>query len=569
MQTLSRIQGFVGDWRNLLALGSLVPLGAWIYSRLWMVNPAILGDEYIYSISARKVQPWDPAPVADFSNYLFNLVYQSTNLCGDNFYNCGKLLNLGFFLGFVFTVFLVASKFLPFWAAYGFMAATALSPLSVYVSMFLPESMYFFFIGLVLVATLRAIKNFNYVNWAVVGASIAMASLVKPHAWLSSIAIGLTLVIIGLTNKTLGFKVTILSAAALVSTAAISRLAVGLAVGGPKALGFFGVYLGESVVEQVVSRTGPNDLASEGFSPVDGVIALFGTQLNTHLLSVLALMGIAVVGLIVALIDLIRTRTLKPASGFGLLVFIWLFSMILEIVIFTGWVTGSGDDHTTRVLLRYYDFLFVIVPLAGLAVFAANFQLKVNILLRWTLTIAVAAMITPAFSGYFGTLTIQIADAPNLAGLVVNQEIFNAAAIVGICAVILFATFPKYVVWSFLALLPVTLVGTGWQIQDQYQGFRGNLSSADKAGRFISDNFTQEEIDRGLILANSRFDATNVAIWADSARIKYEMYLPGTQFNSDQANSETSFIAVTGDISVTGEFLSSIEGEGYKIYILE
>lgn len=569
MQTLSRIQGFVGDWRNLLALGSLVPLGAWIYSRLWMVNPAILGDEYIYSISARKVQPWDPAPVADFSNYLFNLVYQSTNLCGDNFYNCGKLLNLGFFLGFVFTVFLVASKFLPFWAAYGFMAATALSPLSVYVSMFLPESMYFFFIGLVLVATLRAIKNFNYVNWAVVGASIAMASLVKPHAWLSSIAIGLTLVIIGLTNKTLGFKVTILSAAALVSTAAISRLAVGLAVGGPKALGFFGVYLGESVVEQVVSRTGPNDLASEGFSPVDGVIALFGTQLNTHLLSVLALMGIAVVGLIVALIDLIRTRTLKPASGFGLLVFIWLFSMILEIVIFTGWVTGSGDDHTTRVLLRYYDFLFVIVPLAGLAVFAANLQLKVNILLRWTLTIAVAAMITPAFSGYFGTLTIQIADAPNLAGLVVNQEIFNAAAIVGICAVILFATFPKYVVWSFLALLPVTLVGTGWQIQDQYQGFRGTLSSADKAGRYISDNFTQEEIDRGLILANSRFDATNVAIWADSARIKYEMYLPGTQFNSDQANSETSFIAVTGDISVTGEFLSSIEGEGYKIYILE
>lgn len=569
MQTLSRIQGFVGDWRNLLALGSLVPLGAWIYSRVWMVNPAILGDEYIYSISARKVQPWDPAPVADFSNYLFNLVYQSTNLCGDNFYNCGKLLNLGFFLGFVFTVFLVASKFLPFWAAYGFMAATALSPLSVYVSMFLPESMYFFFIGLVLVATLRAIKNFNYVNWAVVGASIAMASLVKPHAWLSSIAIGLTLVIIGLTNKTLGFKVTILSAAALVSTAAISRLAVGLAVGGPKALGFFGVYLGESVVEQVVSRTGPNDLASEVFSPVDGVIALFGTQLNTHLLSVLALMGIAVVGLIVALIDLIRTRTLKPASGFGLLVFIWLFSMILEIVIFTGWVTGSGDDHTTRVLLRYYDFLFVIVPLAGLAVFAANLQLKVNILLRWTLAIAVAAMITPAFSGYFGTLTIQIADAPNLAGLVVNQEIFNAAAIVGICAVFLFATFPKYVVWSFLALLPVTLVGTGWQIQDQYQGFRGTLSPADKAGRFISDNFTQEEIDRALILANSRFDATNVAIWADSARIKYEMYVPGTQFNSDQANSETSFIAVTGDISVTGEFLSSIEGEGYKIYILE
>lgn len=570
MTQLASVKKFLSDWRNLLALGSLGAIGGWIYSRVWMVNPAILGDEYLYSISARKVGPWDPAPVGDFSNYLFNFVYQSTNLCGDVFYTCGKVLNLFFFLGFVFIVFLVALRFLPFWGAYGFMIAAGLSPLSVYTSMFLPESMYFFFIGLLLLAVLRASTDFTWQNWAVAGAVIGVASLVKPHAWLSAIAVGLTLVVIGLTQKKIGFKGTLIAGVALVLGAAIFRVVIGLAVAGPKALGFFGQYFGVSQIQQVVS--GPVDAEAEqviGVGPMNGVIALFGIQLNIHMLTITALMGIAIIGLVVALIDLIKTRELKPVSAFGLFAFIWLFSLMLEIVIFTGWITGGGDDHTSRVLIRYYDFLFVIVPLAGLSVFAKQLQEEINLFIRWGLGILIAALITPAFSGFFGTLTIQIADAPTLAGLVVNQDVFNAAAVIGFLAVMLFATFPRYVAWSFALLLPVTMIGTGWQIQDQYQGFRGELSAADKAGQYIRDNFTQDEIDRALILGTTRFDATNVAIWADSAKVKYELYVPGSQFDAGVAAEGTSFIVTTGDLGVYGDFEEVFEGDGYKLYKLK
>jgi hypothetical protein len=121
METLTKVKSFLSSWRNLLALGTLVPLGIWIYSRVWMVNPAILGDEYLYSMNSRKAAPWDPSPAGDFSNYLFNFVYQGTNLCGQAFYSCAKVFNLFFFLGFIFILFIVAIRFLPFWAAYGFM----------------------------------------------------------------------------------------------------------------------------------------------------------------------------------------------------------------------------------------------------------------------------------------------------------------------------------------------------------------------------------------------------------------------------------------------------------------
>ncbi len=566
---LTKAKSFLSSWKNLLALGTLVPLGGWIYSRVWMVNPAILGDEYLYSMNARKAAPWDPSPAGDFSNYLFNFVYQGTNLCGEAFYTCGKIFNLFFFLGFIFTLFMVAIRFLPFWAAYGFMIAAGLSPLSVYASMFLPESMYMFFIGLLLIAVLHAMKDFTWQNWAIAGAAIGLASLVKPHAWLSAIAVGITLVVVGLGNRQIGVKRTLLASAALAVGAAISRILVGLLVAGPKALGFFGQYLGAETVEQVISGAPPSGAeVAVGTSPMSGVLSLFNIQLNVHVLVIAALMAIAVVAVIIGVLEVVKLRKLAPVNGFALFAFIWLFSLMIEIVIFTGWVTGTGDDHTTRVLLRYYEFLFVIVPLAGLAVLISGAGERANIWVRWALSGAFAFLVTPAFTGFFASLTIQIADAPTLAGLVVNSDVFNGVAVIGFIALVVLATFPRFAAWSFALLLPFSMVGTGWQIQDQYQGFRGTLSAADKAGKYLRDNYQIEEINATWILATSRFDATNVAIWADSPLMDYELLVPGSAVATELIPNGIKLVVVTGELAIEDPSLEKYVGEGFTIYSL-
>lgn len=567
MNALKQATNFLSSWRNLLALGTLFPLGGWIYSRVWMVNPAILGDEYLYSMNARKAAPWDPSPAGDFSNYLFNFVYQATNICGDAFYTCGKVLNLVFFLGFIFTLFLIAIRFLPFWAAYAFMIAAGLSPLSVYTSMFLPESMYMFFIGLVLVSVLHAIQVYEWKSWALVGLTVGIASLVKPHAWLSAIAVGVTLVVVGLGNRDLGIRKTLKVGLTFIAGAAAGRLALGLMVGGPKALGFFGQYLGLGTIEQVV--TGPVQAEPQvivGTSPMNGVIGLFGSQSVIHILVISALMAISVVGIIVGVQDIFRQKKLSRVSAFALFSFIWLTSLMIEIVIFTGWITGAGDDHTTRVLLRYYEFLFVITPLSGLAVFAKGLSENVSLWLRWGIFGLFAALITPAFTGYFATLTIQIADAPTLAGLVVNAELFNAIAVVSFVSLAVYATFPRFVRWTFLLLLPLTFVGTGWEIQGQYQGFRGSLSSADLAGQYLRDNLSQKELSETWIVATSRFDATNVAIWADSPNLKYELFAAGSQVTPELIPEGKSFVLATGEIVISGTGYEVIEGEGFRLY---
>ena len=568
---VTEVREFLGSWKNLLALGTLPLLGAWIYSRVWMVNPAILGDEYLYSMNARKVGPWEPPVAGDFSNYLFNFVYQGTNLCGDAFYACGKIFNIVFFLGFIFTIFILALRFLPFWGAYAFMIAAALSPLSVYTSMFLPESMYFFFIGLVLVGALRAMRAFTWQNWALAGAAIGVASLVKPHAWLSAIAVGITLLVVGLSNKEIGFKKTFVAGLGLVAGAALARVVVGLLVAGPKALGFFGQYLGVSTVEEIFTQPADpgTDTLDIAQTPMEGVVALFGPQLNVHLLTISALMAIGVVGLIAGIVDLIRTRKLSAANAFALFGFIWLVSMTIEIVMFTGWVTGTGDDHTTRVLIRYYDFLFVIVPLAGLVALAARFGESVHALVRWATAGLFAALITPAFTGFFGTLTIQIADAPTLAGLITNEQIFSAAAIIGFAALLLFASFPRFSQWAFVLLLPVTMVGAGYQIQAQYQMFRGFDNPADVVGQYLSAELTDESVDKTWVVSTSRFEATNVAIWADSKLLKYDLFLDGSIIDTSIAPEGTEIVVVTGNLGLGEGTTLILEGDGFSVFSID
>jgi len=569
---MKAISKFFKDWRSYTLIGSLLAVAGWVFSRVSAVNPAILGDEYLYSINARHAAPWDPSPAGDFSNYLFNLVYSSTNLCGEAFYTCGKILNLIFFVGFLTVVFIIAVRFLNYWVALGFTVAAGLSPISVYTSMFLPESMYFFMISLVFLAVLKAAESYAWKDWALVGALIGVASLVKPHAWLSAIAIGIFLVVLGLTQAKHRFKPLFKAIGAISAGAILGRVVIGFLVAGPRALDFFGIYLGADVLADVaegVPAQADEAIGIVGSSPMNGVIALFGTQLNVHVLTLVALIGVAFIGLVVGLAELIRTRQPSPVTVLSLFMFIWLVAMTIEIIMFTGWITGAGDDHTGRVLSRYYDFLFVFVPLAGLSALSSKFAAETKIWIRLPLAGLMLLLLTPAFTGFFATLEIQIADAPNLAGLVVNLDVFNAVAMIGFLGLLVFAFQPKFTPWVFVLLLPASMVATGYTIQGEYDRIRGYENPQDIAGKYLNQNLTAAEIDATWIIATSRFEATNVAIWADSPTVKYDLFVPGGVLDDSLVPEGSEYILATGNLSYAGEATETITGDGYILYKLK
>ena len=126
---------------TLIALTSLGLVFAWLYARVQGVLPAVMQDEYVYSMQARKL----PLAELEYPNYLFSWLYGGTDVCGLSYYSCAKTLNLVFFAGFIAVIFAVAFTLLGRWWALAIALATALGPAGVYTSVFMPESMYFFF----------------------------------------------------------------------------------------------------------------------------------------------------------------------------------------------------------------------------------------------------------------------------------------------------------------------------------------------------------------------------------------------------------------------------------------
>jgi len=537
-----------------------------------MVNPAILGDEYLYSLNARKAAPWDAPVAGDFSNYLFNFVYQTTNLCGPNFYSCSKVLNITFFLGFIYSIFLLVRKSAGYWPSYLVMVGVGLSPLNIYPSMFLPESLYFFLMSLVALAIYRALARGTFLSWGLVGSLLGVASLVKPHAWLSFIAIAVAFTVLyeWKTKTILNY----LRDGLFVSIAAVAtRVVVGFLVAGPKALSLFGQYVGTGTVETLIE--GPlsgEALQSEnyvGAGPLAGVEALFLNQFSYHLTTIMALGVVQAIAFAMVIVQAIRHRELQLPAKLVLMSGIWLLVLLVEIVIFTGWVTGGGDDHTFRLLLRYYEFMIPISLATSIGYMFSKSYEPPSVFIRWLAAAAVFLGFSPAFSGLFNQLSIQIADAPSVAGLIVNQEVFTIVGVLALSATLVFATFPKYLPLMGAATSLLTAVYLGIQTSDQYQIFRGGDGPLDSAGKEAALFLGNEKITSKVkIFANSRFDATGAAFWVDRSDTSYEVVIENAVITSDVVPDEHEVVLTVGRVELAiDEFELVSEGDGFKMYV--
>ena len=550
---------------KLAALGAaFIASFGWLFVQVRNINPAILQDEWIYLITSRSYSPWAQDLPYDFGNYLFNLIYSSTLLCGDAFYTCAKVINLTLLHGFALTLFVIALRFMPFWGAFVLYVGTVLSPTMIYSSMFLPESLLFFFLGFTLYFVLKAADNPTWKNWAIAGIPLGLAALAKPHALMAAVAIGIYLLISGLERRPY-WKPVVINAAALLAAFLVVRVGVGFLVAGPKSLNVFGAYGATSAIGTFVGEAGTGGAVAEGSlvgaGPVAGAVGLFPDQIYIHLMVIAALLGAALVAMILALVDSFRTKEVRPVHRFALLGFIWLAVLIVMIVLFTGWITGGGDDHTTRVLLRYYDYLFPIVMLAGVAVFFDKQILaETKAWIRWIAIAPVFFMISAAFVGYFGNLTIQIADAPNLAGLVVDKFTIDVTANLMLVTLLVMAFAPKFTVWAAAVMVPFVMISTGYQIQDQYRGFRLEASPADQAGQFVKDYLPQDELIDVLILAESRFDGRVASFWMD-VNADLEILGAGSVYPLDMVEAGTEYVLVIGNLAVDGgEVVSTAEG---------
>ena len=528
---------------------------------MWTVLPSIMQDEYIYTSQAKNL----PFAEQFYSNYLFSWVMGVTNYCGDDFYACTKTINSVFFIGTVFITLLIALRFLSFrWSVFA-ASVTALSPIAIPVSFFMPETMYFSMMTLTIWLTLVVSKRESWVFWIVSGLSLGATALVKPHAVFMLPAFVLFVFIFAYKKSDANWLQAIRAGVAVAVGFVVTKFGLGFAFAGTEGLKLFGGYgtpvgalTGAAAAEDVV--VGSEGVARSG---LEVLVTVASTHLVAHASAMLLLAGIPLLLSMRVSYSVVKTKQpIGDVSSLFVLVALITVSMVGVVALFEAYVTASGDDHSDRLILRYYEFLIPQFIVMGLLLPRFTDSKRLFRIIQGSIIVAASMFFTIYYPPTFDK---QYADSSTLPGMGDGQGFFVFVGIFVSCAVIFWIVNPErgnLVIGRFI--IPSVLIVALVMSQNKLIEINGTPAYFDQAGwdsRTYLDNVPG---DRIMVVGQTRTEVFTVKFWIDEANIKDLLVVEGSVIAAENV-SESDYVVTLGNIGIDFAHEVVTEGEGYKL----
>jgi phosphoglycerol transferase len=521
-----------------------------------------MGDEYVYTSAAKHL----PFAEQYFSNYIFSWVMSATNMCGTDFYVCTKSINSVFFALAILFTFLIAARFLSFGWSVFVASVTALSPIAIPVSYFMPEIMYFAAMTGVVLVSLWVAEKGKWQLWSLVGVSLGLAALVKPHAIFMLPAFTVFALVVSYKLASGSWLAGIRSAGSTIAGFFVAKFGLGFLFAGTEGLKLFGGY-GSPVdaLTSVVQNQAPT-VSQDAGTQATGLELLasiaFG-HLAMHLAVVLMIAGLPLLLSLRVLLSVAKKpEPVGPVSSLFILVGLVTFSIIAVVAVFEGYVSTGGDDHSDRLILRYYEFLIPQFIVMGLLLPRFTDSKLVWRILQGS-TVVIAALFFSIF--YPGNFDQQYADSSTLPGLAASGGLFIAVA-VAIAAAILYWVFTpeegNVLIGRFV--IPLFLIVALVMSQSKLIEINGTQAYFDQAGWASRDALNDVPGDRIIVIGQTRTEVFTVKFWIDEPNIKDLLVLEGSVVPLDNV-SESDYVVTLGNIGIDFPHEVVTEGEGYKL----
>jgi phosphoglycerol transferase len=548
-------------------IAALISIG-----RVWPVLPAVMQDEYVYSIQAR----FTPFAEQLYPNYLFSWLYSSTSACGADFYSCGKGLNVLFFFATLAIIFLIARRLLGIvWGAM-IAAVAAFSPVHVYVSYFMPEAMYFAFITATIYVALIAGAKHKLAWWLATGALLGLSALVKPHAIFTVPAFLLFALLIALRSEGGGVGKGLVAALGKLVAFAVVKFGGGFAFAGVSGLSLFGSsyesslnqFVSENaqgsadVVAQAVSTGSGSTLLADGPSG-PGFFEVFLPHSLAHLALLLTIAGIPLLLSVSVIKDaVVKKQQVSASSQFLLLTGLLSISFAAVVGAFEGVVTSLGDDHSARIITRYYEFLFPLLLISA-AVFAKFVEPKIRVRLIQS-GIVIAALIFGWV--YLSGINQSFADSILLSGYLSSPAVVPIVCVIGIVVALVWVfssgAGSKLIVY---VATPLVLLIAGFTSQGYLLTQVGtNEAYFDVAGQKAKPLLADVAGDKISIVGPVRYQNFTTKFWIDKPGIK-DISLPDGESVDVAALPDVDYVVLIGNAKLTGAAENLEQGEGYAI----
>jgi phosphoglycerol transferase len=555
-------------WLVVPVVAALISIG-----RVWRVLPAVMQDEYIYSIQAR----FTPFAEQLYPNYLFSSLYSVTNLCGDEFYSCAKSLNAAFYLATLLLVFFIARSFFNITISTFITTVAAISPLNVYVSFFMPESMYFAFILATVLISIRAGRNGKLKLWLLAGVILGLTALVKPHALFTLPAFTLFSFLTALRQPLGNTSLALLKSFAFFGSFMATKFGLGFVYAGSSGLTFFGsTYestlqnlnsLQSSPMSNPIAATSVNSLAVSDGPIVPGLLDVAIPHAVAHL-GIMAIISAfpLMMSLGVFLRIVKKKEPIGDASQFIFLIGSLAVSMAIAVAIFEGIVSTTGDDHSARLITRYYEFLWPLLLVA-----ASLFSRFVEPKTIWRILQALFAVTLVTYLLiYSNGIKQEFSDSILLSGYLSTPGVFFTVGAVGILISLIWVASKnngtKLITWFFT---PFALLAAGISSQSLLLTQIGiQKAFFDIAGETSKQYLAGVDGSKILIVGLKRTDVFVAKFWIDKPGIR-DIYLDEGQTLSKTTIGDAEYVLNLSNTFAEGNQSIVAEGNGFRLVKME
>jgi phosphoglycerol transferase len=546
----------------LLAAGFLA---FWTLNRVIPVLPKVLADELTYSMDARKLPPAN----SQVSNYLFNLLFSTTNLAGQNYYLCAKVINVLMLLGIGVVIFLAAKLFTGTKVSAFIAAMAVLGPVSTYASYFTPDIMFYLGSSLVLYFALKLNPNSSLIRWALLGCGVGVDALIKPHALF--LLLPLAAYALYLSRKDSGFqaKVGSLRILLLIGSSFFVKLFIGFEFAGYRGLGLFGSNYDNAASRVFQASAGgipsPHPVQSASENHIASSWSIFDShwmlmvavELMLNVGFILIFFGPPVIKIFSKSWPISKNRpALDAVNRFNFLVGSSLLSLVLISSLYAAISAAWGEVLDFRILVRYYEYALLFLPISLIANFE-NLEISSSRrrLLLLGLVFGVLAIATPTMQALIPPF---FADSGLYASVAKSGLTLYPFAIIGFLSVLtLFlkkSWSPKS--WLYIASPLITLVF----LASSFVNLTVLSSTKDEytlGAEWVNKNLSATDIENMQVIGNVKTQVQSAQFWLDNPTVQGTTVDPGATVDTRQFASNTYLLVVD---------YVKLKGTGYLVH---
>lgn len=542
----------------------------WVMSRVGAVLPKIMGDELTYSTNARHLALAD----STVPNYLFNIVFSTTNVCGYGFYGCAKTINMFFLIGLCAIIYLAARLFAGRGISFAVAMLTMLGPISSYVSYFTPDLMFYFAASLVIYFLLKMNEDSAWWRFALIGVGMGLVTLIKPHGLFLIPPIVLYTVYLAIKAADRRFLRALLNSVSFVVATFAVKLGLGFAFAGQRGLVLFGGNYDGAATKVVASSSGQAaDIVASTVSNVAGGaastglptsplaaawsfasgewVAPLGAQILYHLAFVLIFFGLPVIVLLRQFVSAHRTTEATTASDRLAVLVTWSSVVLLAVsTIFVAAAPAWGEELSDRVMVRYYEYILPFVALA--AITDSALKAKFNNVSKWIWLGGFAVVFAITLPQMNTLVPPLFTDSSLIASVLKSGLTLWTFAILTLIALFLWFRNSEQgaKIWAFGMTSIIVLVFAissyvNMTVPSSVVGIYTNAS------RWAHDNLTDEQKHGLIVYGNVKPNVQQAQFWLDDPSVTGQALPEGSEVDLSAVPNGTYILAI-GSLTFKG-----------------